>query len=255
MRKIEALSNYKLELIYSDISNAGKRESQQDCFGISDFYNHEIINSKGILSVVADGMGGMRAGDESSKNVVETVLGYFESTQAEGLPDYELLKMINLANGSVKRGSGSTIAMVNVIGNQLYFASVGDSHIYLQRGGKLIQLNREHVFSTQLDNEAARGEISILDAYENRQRQALSSYLGMGKLCHIDNNTNPIQLISKDQIILATDGIYNTLSQNEIVKAVIHQPATKQGPRLQRAIEKKNNPDQDNYTALILTIK
>lgn len=78
----------------------GERSSQQDCFGVSD---ESFMESRGLLAVVADGMGGLADGEKVSTAVVETVLDGFMLYQGSASPDQQLLY---LARQAVERVNG-----------------------------------------------------------------------------------------------------------------------------------------------------
>ena len=237
----------------------GARENQQDSFGISDIGNPALCMEKGVLAVVADGMGGLANGAQISATVTSVMLRYFETQRAGADCSEELLTMLGHANGEVNRflnsgaheQSGSTVVAALIKGNGLHFISVGDSRICLVRGGSLIPINREHTYASELDEKAARGEISVSQARSDPQRRALTSYIGMGRLEKIDRSLRPIPLQRGDRILLMTDGVFGTLSEQEILDAV-GLDAYEAASALEGAVLGKKKPGQDNFTAVIL---
>lgn len=237
----------------------GARESQQDSFGISDISNRALCAEKGIFAVVADGMGGLSRGGEVSSFVVSTMLKYFNQKVFSSTLENELFTMVSTANEKVNqflgmdgRGkSGSTVVSVILKDNKLYWIAVGDSRICLIRNGAVIQINQEHNYGSELDEKAAKGEISYEEAENNPQRAALTNFLGMGVIEKIDRNIRPLQLIEGDRVLLMTDGIFGTLSQEEIL-SVMDTPPYESAARIEKMILQKNKPKQDNFTAVIL---
>lgn len=114
-----------------------------------------------------------------------------------------------------------------------------------------MQVNREHVYGVELDEQAGRGEISFSAAASDPQRKALTSFIGIGKLKKIDRNIRPLKLLEGDRVLLMSDGVFGTLSDGEIAEAM-HAPAEMSGEILDRMIRSKNLANQDNYTAIIL---
>ena len=108
-------------------------------------------------------------------------------------PSMKLLEMLHYANRQVNdylrwnpgTQSGSTVVAVLIKGASMHFISVGDSRIYLCRGKTLTQLNREHTYASDLDEKAAKGEISLEEAMSDPQRKALTSYIGMGDVIRL----------------------------------------------------------------------
>ena len=247
-------------VLIGNMHHIGARESQQDSFGISDISNDELCASKGVFGVVADGMGGIAGGDEVSAIVTRTMLQYFAEVDPSGQPELDLLNMLFVANDNVKRliaeneRGGSTVVAVIIKDEKLYWIAVGDSRICLIRGGAVIQINREHIFAVDLDEKAATGEISWAQAMGDPQRAALTSYLGMAIPEKVDRNIRPLQLLPEDRVLLMSDGVFGVLSDEEILDAMSSDPFGSAGA-LERKVLEKQNPNQDNLTAVIFEVR
>lgn len=254
--------NAKLTVKCEMVQNIGARESQQDNYAISDFQDYLMTNTKGCLAVVADGMGGLANGSEMSGIVVSSLMEYFTQVPFEKSIPAELLTMVYRANKDVleyvrqTRGelSGSTVVLTDIIDNKLYFASVGDSRIYLIRGGLPIQLNREDVYRNELYQRMGAGELSYEGAESDPERKSLTNFMGLDPLEHVDFNMEPIMLCRGDRVVLMTDGVFGTLSDEEICRAVLH-PETTAAETLENMVLAKEKRGQDNFTAIILTIE
>ncbi len=237
----------------------GARESQQDAFIISDIGNQALCRKKGVFAVVADGMGGLSNGALVSTTATKSLLGSFNNSNLHGDPATELLSMLGRANDDVNAvlghagpgKSGSTAVAALIQDGRLYWFSVGDSRIALVRGGAIFQLNREHTYGSELDEKAAMGELSFEAAKSDPQRSAVTSYLGMGRLEKIDRNVRPLQLLKGDRVLLMTDGVFGTLTDEEILSTMAFAPF-ESAERLGQRILMKNKPRQDNFTAIVL---
>lgn len=260
MKKQEIkMANKDLSIQISNIHNIGKRESQQDSFGISDLSDTKLCKENGIFALVADGMGGLSNGAEVSAIVTTFMLKYFsKSSGVKNIPDF-MLEMLQSANKEVRKyltnhgnhQSGSTLVAVIMKDNEMHFITVGDSRIYLLRNGALIQVNREHTYGSELDEKAARGEISVDEARSDSQRGALTSYIGMEEIKYIDRSLRPIPIVAGDRILLMSDGVFTTLSEEEITSAAaLH--AYEAARVLENAILKKEKLNQDNFTSIII---
>lgn len=241
------------------VHNIGRRSSQQDSFGLS--MDGEVLKTegRGILAVVADGMGGMENGGQISALVTMTMLQQFDSRTSDEEGDKLLLELANKANEEVnvlqanaggKRG-GSTLVTVFVKEDEMYWLTIGDSHLYLYRNDALLQVNQDHVYAVELDEKAARGEISSEEAVNDPQRKALTSYIGAGTIRKIDRNIRPVKLRQGDRILMMSDGVFGTLSDEEIA-AAMRLPVGESSVALDQMIQNKNKETQDNYTALIM---
>jgi len=256
-QEVENLSMIQI----GNIHNIGKRESQQDSFGVSDLSNTKLCKEKGIFAVVADGMGGLAGGAEVSAIVTSYMLNCFTKSSGEKDIPNQLLHMLSGTNSEVRKyldnngnqQSGSTVVAVSIKDNQLHFLAVGDSRIYLLRGGSLIQINREHTYGSELDEKAARGEISVDDARNDSQRAALTSYIGMEEITHIDRSLRPVPLMSGDRVLLMSDGVFGTLSEEEI-SSVALMNAYDAATRFESAVLEKDKKGQDNFTSVIIEL-
>lgn len=252
----EAGNSYPMtagEIQIGKIHHVGRRSAQQDSLGVTDLPD-------GVFAVVADGMGGLKDGDKVSQTIVMTMLQEISAQTAQSAAG-RLFGMVAGANDTVNRmlgvqsqyTSGSTV--VAVLAGQGWFEwiSVGDSRICLYRGGRLIQLNREHNYESELLWQAVNGEISFAEAWENPKRKSLTSFIGMGKLKYIDGSTRPVKTAEGDCVLLMSDGVFNTLSDEEICTILQNVPDPQQAAEvMEERILAYDRPKQDNFTAVIL---
>ncbi len=235
----------------------GSRETQQDSFGIS---NNEdsVVAQSGLLAVVADGMGGLSNGAVFSKAAVQGALRSFQNEPPEKNDGATLLRVLKRAREAVAETNlddgGTTFVAVLIRNKELHFISVGDSRISLMRNGGIIQLNREHVYGRELDDLAVNGVLSEKEAEHDRQRAALTSYIGkMGELA-IDRNINPIPLYSGDKVILASDGVDEKFISEAELTALLRKDPMEAAEAVKDALIAKKNPKQDNLTLIVLGI-
>lgn len=243
-------------VLVGKLHEQGERSGQQDCFGVSDT---SLMKSRGLLAVVADGMGGLSDGDKVSTAAVEAILDGFLFYQGKATPQQQLLMLakqavetVNELLGPAKlRKSGSTLVMGLVKDGMFSFLSIGDSRICLYRNGLLTQLNREHIFRNKLALDAVNGKISLQEVYTDQRGEGLTSFLGMGMLEHMDMPAAPLRLIPGDKLLLMSDGVYNALSEKELTAALGEDPG-QAVEKIHQAIQEKGYTNQDNYTAVIL---
>lgn len=242
------------KILIGKLHGQGARSSQQDCFSVSP---EEMIPTHGLLAVVADGMGGLQDGDKVSKKAVTTIMDGFYNLQGE--PELVLLSLLGSANKAVNamlgsenyNKSGSTLVAGLIKDNKFYYLSVGDSRICLMRDGILYQLNREHVYRNELYIRALNGEGTLLDARKHERAAGLTSFLGKGKIEHVDLPAEPIEIRHGDVFMLMSDGVYNAMTKEELVHALSHEPQ-RAVEIIQELIQKKNFTNQDNYSGVIL---
>ena len=232
----------------------GAREDQQDSFGVSD---PNVYVRNGLMAVVADGMGGLANGRAVSSALVSTFQEGFQYARP-GMDRADLLLELAIrANAGVNqmlRGaerSGSTLVAASVCEGMLHFLTVGDSRIYLYRGGALLQLNREHIYQEELAAKALNQLVSIQQVRGDRQAHSLTSYFGIGRIPLMDRNYEGIRLVNGDKILLASDGVFGTLSQAQM-EAALERDVTEAAKVLGDWIRTANRPHQDNNTAVVL---
>ena len=235
------------------LHNIGRRSGQQDSFDV-------VPCAGGLLAVVADGMGGLSDGDKVSKKIVST----FHEDAARVRPGQSidaLYQMLAHANQEVNRmlgtalqgKCGSTLLAVLMEKDRMQWTAVGDSRIYLYRGGSLIQVNREHTYKIDLLERAVNGEMSFADLRKDAQLTRLCSYMGMGRIKHVDGSLHTVRLLPGDRILLMSDGVFNTLSEEEIAGVLSRFDDVEQAAAvLEKKVLEKNSPTQDNFTCVIL---
>src|SRR5262249_15180593 len=117
------------------------REQNEDSVGCWRSDLPEELDGKGVLAIVADGMGGYEGGQEASRIAVETVTLSYRDSDSD--PQAALLSAFQLAHERIQGyaaehpellGMGTTCTALSIVGSNLYFAHVGDSRLYLVRG-------------------------------------------------------------------------------------------------------------------------
>lgn len=230
----------------------GARKDQQDSCGST---MPELYPTDGIMAIVADGMGGLANGKAVSNALVNCFLSGNRVPQGE--PQTVLLKLAALANQNINRmlvgaeRSGSTLVSAIVKDGKLFFLTVGDSRIYLFRQGALLQLNREHIYQEELALKAINCQVPMAQVTGDRQAKALTSFFGSGVLAYMDRNYEGIKLLSGDRIILCSDGVFGTLSQEEMENAMGHDIQTSVRVIRDKILQIRK-PHQDNNTCVIL---
>ncbi|MBP3902493.1 MAG: serine/threonine-protein phosphatase [Blautia sp.] len=235
----------------------GSRSVQQDTYGISRKY---VGREKGILAVLSDGMGGMQAGETFSRIAAEEMVNAFELDDSREDMTVRLQNAYRAARNKALESAekqqlegGATVVAVLVHKGMCTFLSVGDSRIYLYRGG-LIQLNREQVLGTELDEKAAFGLTLKREAKYNRYRDSVTNHLTMPEELPVDCPERPFSLLPGDRLVLLSDGVFRTLNDEEIER-IVADPEDKRAKALIEAVNKRAMPDQDNYSAVVLSAR
>lgn len=243
-------------------THIGQRPNQQDCFRIP-----TNTPNGPFLCVLCDGMGGMESGEIASRTAADTLKNAFETIKGKMENPFAFLeKTICEADRFVSRltdkhgnilHSGSTLLAAIVNDDKLYWASVGDSRIYLLRGKKLQQLTRDQTYSEILLQQLQTGQITVDEANADPQKDALTHFVGMGELNNINMPDRPLQLKKDDLILLCSDGLYRTLEPEEI-RSILTKNSTNlpfAAWALVQAAINKRIPQQDNTTVVLLRRK
>lgn len=252
-----------MRAIASGMTDVGlQRDHNEDSYAVLSEYD---------LFIVADGMGGHRAGDVASRLATESIADFFRSTSREdatwpfhfdtSLSEEEnrLQAGIRVANRQIFErsirsrdcaGMGTTVvgALFSKKKNRIYVGHVGDSRAYRVRKGSISQLTRDH--SLFNDYIMAMPELTEEQRAE-LPRNVITRALGM-------NDSVAVDLISDepqpgDVYLLCSDGLSGMLSDDQILHIV---SSTEEVPEMcRRLIAKANeNGGEDNITALVIRI-
>ncbi len=209
--------------------------------------NEDYFYAGDNLFVVADGMGGHRAGEVASKLAVETFVKEFKSKlpniqketpprkNTEPLPekDNNLIqyKIKELLIGSIKNsnkevfkkalslpeyyGMGTTLTACYINENEFYTIHIGDSRLYIKRRNELKLLTSDHTVTGEL---LRKGEISYEDAFDHPQRNYLTNVIGVAR--DIKPDFYSYKILPEDIIIICSDGLNSMLRDEEILSTV-----------------------------------
>ena len=231
----------------------GSREEQQDAVNSS---FPELQRDLGVLCVLSDGMGGLKGGAKTSQTVVQTMVSVFHRSSITDTPEQILLRACSFSQQAVRElqkeigDTGATLAAVLLRNGRCSFLSVGDSRIYLFRGGALIQLTRDQNRVTRLEKQIGMGRLPE-EALTDAKREALTAYIGMEKLEQVDRSSRSFALIPGDRLLLVSDGVYHTLREEEMGEVMCLPGETASVTMITRAVE-KHLPGQDNCSAIMI---
>ncbi|WNS77453.1 protein phosphatase 2C domain-containing protein [Bacillus sp. DTU_2020_1000418_1_SI_GHA_SEK_038] len=251
-------------VVPGNAQHIGSRTEQQDAFAFSDIHDHPFINKFGVLAVLADGMGGLIGGKEASNLAVQTFTNhYITSFEMDSIPE-KLIFAVKEANEAVKAfavengvegGMGTTLIATVIFKDQLYWLSVGDSRIYLHRNDTVKQLTTDHIYAKELDEKVAAGLISREEAKYDPQRESLTSFLGLDVIEELDVSVDPIPLEKGDSVILCSDGLYGSVSNEEMIDICRSFSTQEAAENFIEYVLKKQKPHQDNATVAILNLR
>ena len=229
--------------IYAMTDVGRKREVNQDYVYVTD----KPVGPFPNLLVVADGMGGHKAGDFASKYTVGVLRDELAQTSLDKPEEIIRIvvaiskhKLIEAAFTDVKlEGMGTTLVAATVVGNTLYFANVGDSRLYLIND-KIRQLSKDH----SLVEEMVRlGGIKAEEAKNHPDKNIITRAIGVKE--DVEADIYEYRLKKGDIILMCTDGLSNMVEDEDMFDIV--KGARDIVEAVQMLIEKANsNGGRDN---------
>ncbi len=238
-------------------THIGTRNYQQD----SGFVSESLTEVGGeVLGIVCDGMGGMSSGELASADVVkffiESLTGADKNTDIPSLlvrVTHESNEMLHMRYTRQGNDTGTTLSCVYLKGSSLYWVSVGDSRIFIIRGNEMVSLTREHNHALQLSELVESGRMTQEEANASKNREALVSYIGAPTLDYIDISNSPLALQENDMILICSDGLTKTLSEQIILQQLSErEPVPSKVHRLVITAIDESLGGQDNTTAILI---
>lgn len=241
----------------ASVQGIGSREDQEDAFLFVNDRDVVRTQQEGLFAVVADGMGGMASGQEASAIAIASLSNSFSSFDRGEALAPQLRQALCEASGKVFQRlgglGGSTAIVCLVFREQLWFACVGDSPLYLLRDQQLNRLNQEHTVCTQRYEEALlSGSTDPSPGRNDPQAHAVTSFLGQEELEQVDSVLLPFPLQHGDVLLLCSDGVSGTLSEETLLACLQQETPEYSCIAMEQEIRKQNKPGQDNYTALVI---
>lgn len=226
-----------------------RREMNQDYM----FTSETAVGNLPNLFLVADGMGGHKAGEYASKFTVETIVSSVEATK-ETEPVTIMKEAVTKANELLieeaksdegKTGMGTTVVVATILDSKLYVANVGDSRLYLVNH-EISQITRDH----SLVEEMVRlGEMDKSEAKDHPDKNVITRAIGAIPEVAID--FFEVTLEPEDTILMCSDGLTNMIDDEDIKKIILSQRDIVE--TAEKLIETANeNGGKDNITVVVI---
>ena len=231
-----------------------------------------LVDKKLALFMVADGMGGHAAGEVASAIAVRTVHEELKkekdlitdylggATGAAKVTPKDIVALlehaVQRACGKIheeaqadanKRGMGTTLSSLLVIGQQGFIAHVGDSRIYLMRGGRVQQVTEDHTVYNEL---IKRGKLSREQIEKVAQKNAITRAVGVYERVEVD--TLVVEVLPGDCFCLCSDGLAGYLEgPQELAPLLALEGAAAPKALMDLANERGG---KDNITAILVKL-
>lgn len=241
--------------VLSDLGNI--RTNNEDVGMFYRIADDAVTLEKGYLLMVADGMGGHKAGEVASKLAVETVSKeYFRVNGSNGSVEKNLAKAFAMANKKIFdlaasqksfHGMGTTCTALVVVGDAVYYAHAGDSRAYLFKDNTIHRITEDHTYVQEM---VKSGAISAEEADTHPKRNILTNAMGTKTDLRIDTGKCEMNFSIGDRLMLCSDGLYDYIPESELTQ-ILGTYATLQEAAEYMISETKKRGAHDNITVVL----
>ena len=231
-------------------TDVGKvREVNQDCV----FSSIGPVGCLPNLFIVADGMGGHKAGDIASRLTVDSVVDKLSKVNSK---DYisvitDTIIKVNkevidkAAESQDYAGMGTTLVVATVFDNILKVANVGDSRLYVV-GEDIIQITRDH---SLVEEMVINGQLDRADARVDKRKNIITRAIGGES--KVEAEMFSVELKPEDKILMCSDGLSNMVDDAEILEIINREPDIEKAASM--LIDAANeNGGKDNISVVIV---
>lgn len=235
-----------------------KRKHNEDAF---------LVDKELGLFIVCDGMGGAKAGGVASNSCIKHVRASLErnSTLLDAYRSHQDVErreqIIGLIKGAItkasneihgqgardpsKKGMGTTIALLLIVGKSVFLAHVGDTRVYLLRDGAIHQLTEDH---TAVMDLVRAGKMTMEKASTSPLSRILTQAVGRRDYVAVD--TLHMEVMPRDTYLVCSNGVSDVVPNSGIVRALVENE-TYDAPR--KLIDSANRyGGSDNITAIVV---
>lgn len=217
-----------------------------------------LLQERGVLLLVSDGMGGRNAGEVASRIVVETFRSELSRTDNR-LTGCELLaeiaKKTNLAvwtrsqKNVEEQGMGATLTAMLIEGDKAHIVQIGDSRAYVVRNETIFQLTKDQsMVQTLIDSNIIQPEEAETHPYRHVILQSIGAEPTVYPV------TSTIDLYDGDYLLLCSDGLSNMLKDKQLEELILAAPDIESGCR--GLIDIANyHGGKDNITCILAVVE
>ncbi len=231
-----------------------KRHMNQDYV----FSSENAIGNFPNLFIVADGMGGHKAGDYASRVCVQTMIESIENStlktqigvleEAIGAANKRIFE--DAQGNSELEGMGTTLVAAVIMENHvLYVANVGDSRLYVVDEEEIRQITEDH---SLVEEMVRTGELDRSEARFHPNKNVITRAIGTSK--HVVADYFEVQLKPDDKILLCSDGLSNMLDDREMQYIVNHSFGDMEKAATELVKKANINGGKDNISIVLVQV-
>lgn len=255
------------------LSHAGMSgKNNEDRYSVASFQLSMDDSRPSVFAVVADGIGGHRAGEVAAELAVNYISMAVAESNAKkpvkilesAIHDASQAISAHSAGKADEEGMGATCACAWVIENKLYTAYVGDSRIYLLRGKYIQRLTVDH---TWVQEAYEKGIITVEQMHDHPNVHVIRRHLGGLKLPEIDfrlridneetdeesDNNQGFHLEPGDTILMCSDGLTDLVWDDEIQKTIRSKKELKSAAEALVTLANERG-GHDNITVVLMSM-
>jgi protein phosphatase len=244
-------------------------KNNEDRYAVTSYQLSEEDLTPVVLAVVADGIGGHRAGEVAAELAVDHITQFVAESDAQR-PKKILEGAIHEASEAIadhasssdeQKGMGATCACILVIGDKLHTATVGDSRIYLLRGGRIQQLTTDH---TWVQEAIEKNILTPEQAREHPNVHVIRRYLGSPDPPEVDfrlrlfdseadalaEGNQGMQIQPGDTFLICSDGLTDLVWNDEIAEFIRTAPSLKNAAQV--LVDTANQRGGHDNTTIVL---
>lgn len=264
------IRNERAHLIVTARSHPGLvRKNNEDRYAVTAYRASPRDPAPVVFAVLADGIGGHRAGEVAAELAVDLITQRIAESDASQ-PLVTLQDAISYASQGIlahaqddigQQGMGATCACAWVIGSALFTASVGDSRIYLVRGDAIRQVSTDH---TWVQEAIEHGLLDPEQAHTHRNSHVIRRYLGSPTPPQVDlrlrldnedgedtaRHNQGLRLHPGDILLLCSDGLTDLANEADILAVLKDQPLEAAAQALENLALQRGG--HDNVTVILM---
>jgi PPM family protein phosphatase len=247
-------------------------KNNEDRYAVSSFNLSAEDPRPVVFAVVADGIGGHRAGEVAAELAVNYISQGVAGSNGrkplkvleDAIHDASQAIAAHSASKTEQEGMGATCACVWIFERKLYIGYVGDSRIYLMRGGHIRRLTKDH---TWIQEAIEKGIITPEQAHDHPNVHVIRRHLGSVELPDVDfrlyledgeedqvaRDNQGLELDPGDILLLCSDGLTDLIWDDEILETLRSKSNLKAAA--ESLVEKANQRGgHDNITTVLLSV-
>lgn len=238
------------------------REINEDALGIFDEYkeildlSQDVVDRKGRLYAVADGMGGHVAGEVASQKAMDVLFKHYYEDMDIDL-GRSLEQAFWAANAEIyaqaaanydHSGMGTTLVAAVIQDDDLLIANVGDSRIYLIESGQARQLSQDHSWVSE---QVEAGLLTDAEAQVHAYRNIITRSMGSRPDVDVDIFSRALKV--SDAVLLCSDGLSNEVQATEMARTLSEAEDSAEAAALLIDLANERG-GHDNATAVVINV-